>query len=132
LPKQGSRYDNELYDFTDVDFVSRNREIRLDYVSGTQELESAIDLMRSQGVSSENIARRVVLQRNSQKLEARSLMSELEVKGLEAGNFKRYGDPVGPTPDDLFDQYGDWDIVIQKSMKKDPEINLLLGIDPKY
>jgi hypothetical protein len=88
--------------------------------------------MRSQGVSSENIARRVVLQRNSQKLEARSLMTELEVKGLEAGNIKRYGDPVGPTPDDLFDQYGDWDVVIQKSMKKDPEINLLLGIDPKY
>jgi RHS repeat-associated protein len=129
LPKQGSRYDNEIYDFTDPDFVSRNRQIRLDYVEGSKELEYAIENMRSQGRSSEDIARRVVLQRNSQKVEARSLMTEAEVKLLEGPNIKRYGDPVGPTPDELFDKYGDWDVIIQSSMKKDPEINILLGID---
>ena len=71
LPKPGSRYDNEIYDFTDPDFVSRNRQIRLDYVEGSKELEYAIEHMRSQGRSSEDIARRVVLQRNSQKVEAK-------------------------------------------------------------
>ncbi|PXF30707.1 hypothetical protein WH50_14030 [Pokkaliibacter plantistimulans] len=132
LPKPSSRYDNPLYDFTDVTFVERNRKIRLDYVSGSQELEQAIARMKVQGASSEQIARRVVLQRNTQKIEARSLMTDEEVKVLESGNIKRYGDPIGPTPDDLFDKYGDWDTVIEKSMQKDPEINILLGVNPDH
>jgi hypothetical protein len=130
LPKQGSRYDQEVYDFTDTDFAARNRQIRLDYLKGSKELESVIDFMSSQGRSSEEIARRVVIQRNSHKLEARTLMTDAEVRLLESPNIKRYGDPVGPTPDEFFDKYGDWDVVIEKSMQKDPEINLLLGIDP--
>lgn len=40
---------------------------------------------------------------------------------------KLYGSPVGPTPDQLFRRYGDWNVVIQKSMQKDPAINMLLG-----
>ena len=130
MPKEGSRYDHPLYDFTDAEFVARNRQIRLDYVDGSKQLEVAIDTMRAQGKSSEDIARRVVLQRNSQKIEARALMSPAEVKVLEAGNIKRYGDPTGPTPDDLFSKVGDWDLIIKKSMKKDPEINYLLGVNP--
>jgi hypothetical protein len=68
------------------------------------------------------------MQRNSQKIESRVLMTEHEAIILESGNLKRYGDPVGPTPIQMFEKYGDWDIVIQKSMEKDPAINTLLGI----
>ncbi|MBN1006547.1 hypothetical protein [Amphritea pacifica] len=136
LPKQGSRYDHELFDFTDEAFVARNRQIREGYISGTGELENAISSMREAGRSSEEIARRVVLQRNSQKMEARSLMTQAEVNLLESGNIKRFRDPnagVGPTPNQMFDKLGDWDLVIESSLRKDPEINMLLGIDPsKY
>ncbi|WP_199610820.1 hypothetical protein [Flocculibacter collagenilyticus] len=128
LPKPGRRYSSELYDFSDIEFVQRNRKIRLDYLLGSNVLEKAISKMRNEGASSEQIASRVVWQRNSQKVEARSLMTQQEVDILESGNIKRYGDPVGPTPQQLFEKYNDWDLVIEKSMKKDPEINMLLGI----
>lgn len=128
LPKPGSRYASDMYDFSDPEFVARNRQIRIDYLNGSDNLESAIATMREQGASSEEIANRVVWQRNSQKMEARSLMTDEEVNILESGNLKRYGDPVGPTPQQMFDKYGDWETVIQKSMEKDPAINTLLGI----
>ena len=88
--------------------------------------------MQEGGFSAESIARRVVLQRNSQKLEARGYMTASEVSGLAAGNIKRYGDAVGPTPDQMFDKVGDWNTVISKSMQKDPEINMLLGLQGPY
>jgi hypothetical protein len=129
LPKPGSRYSDELYDFTSPEFVSRQREIRLDYLSGSDELENVISSMRGNGRSAEEIGTRVVMQRNSQKIWARELMTSAEVSRLEAGNIKRYGDPVGPTPAQLFKKYGDWNVVIKKSMEKDPSINILLGIE---
>ncbi len=133
LPKTGSRYDHSLFDFTNEEFVARNRKIRESYIEGTNELENAISAMREAGASSEEIARRVVLQRNSQKIEARALMTPAEVELLESGNIKRFRDAnagIGPTPDQMFDKLGDWDLVIESSLRKDPEINMLLGIDP--
>jgi RHS repeat-associated protein len=130
LPRPGSRYDRDAFDFTDPDFVSRNRQIRLAYIEGTQDLERIIRQMRSQGQSSEEIARRVVSERNRQKVEARAHMTDAEVRDLESENIRLYGNPVGPSPDQVYDRYGDWEVVIQSSMRRDPEINVLLGIDP--
>jgi hypothetical protein len=132
LPNEGSRYWGASNDFTDSVFVERNRKIRIGYLSESAALQDAIDSMRGTGYASESIATRVVLQRNSQKLEARALMTPLEVQALEAGNLKRYGDGVGPTPHQLFSKYGDWETVIKKSMEKDPAINLLLGLPPNH
>ncbi|MFN6944055.1 MAG: hypothetical protein ACK4ND_03840 [Cytophagaceae bacterium] len=127
--RNNSRYAKS--DFSNVEMVTRNRNIRLEYLKQTKELESAISLMRTQKKSPEQIAKHVVEQRNLQKISARKHMLPDEIKNLEAGNLKRYNNPVGPSPEDLFKKYGDWETVIQKSMQKDPEINLLLGIKTK-
>lgn len=52
---------------------------------------------------------------------------------LEHGNIEKYGDPGGPSIDDLYKKYETLDNVIDASMRKDKQINLLLGIkkDPK-
>lgn len=128
LPSPGSRYASEVYDFTDPSFVARQRDIRIGYLDGTDSLETAIDTMRAGGVDAETIARRVVIQRNSQKLEARALMTSDEVRVAGEKSVKDWGDPLGPTPDEMFDHFGDWNIVIQQSMRKDPAINMLLGL----
>ncbi|THB62975.1 MAG: hypothetical protein D6B27_13025, partial [Gammaproteobacteria bacterium] len=128
LPTKGSRYDDKIYDFTDEDFVKRHRQIRSDYLKGSKELEKTIAEMHSNGSSSEEIARTVVAERNRQKTEARSLMTKEEVDVLEQGNIEKYGDPVGPSIDDLYKKYKTWDDVIDASMRKDNAINLLLGI----
>jgi hypothetical protein len=130
LPSPGSRYASELYDFTDPSFVARQRDIRIGYLNDTANLEKAINTMRAGGVEEEAIARRVVIQRNSQKIEARALMTADEVSVAGAKSMKDFGHPVGPTPDQMFKKYGDWNIVIEKSMQKDPAINMLLGLSP--
>ena len=41
-------------------------------------------------------------------MEAKSLMTDEEVNILESGNLKRYGDPVVPTLQQMFDKYSGW------------------------
>lgn len=55
-------------------------------------------------------------------------MSLQEVSGLEAGNVKLYGDPIGPTTTQMFNKYGDWGVVIQKAMQKDSALNAFPGL----
>jgi len=128
LPKEGSRYYMFFDKFTDADWVARQRLIRQDYLNQSKVLEQTIVTMKANKKSTEQIARHVVEQRNLQKVEARAYMLPEEVEALEKGNLKRYGNPIGPSADDLFDSKGSWDAVIESSMKKDPEINTLLGL----
>ncbi|MCZ8398160.1 hypothetical protein [Achromobacter ruhlandii] len=127
--RPGSRYDKAEFDFSNDVFVSRVRETRLGYLSETRELESVVARLRSEGASSEYKENRVVWQRNSQKLESRSSMTESEVRSLEVENMVRYHDPVGSTPQELFRKSRSWEDVISSSMRKDPALNKILGID---
>jgi len=129
LPKVGSRYYKFYDNFMDAEWVAKNRQIRIKYLEESKELKKIIATMRAQDKSAEEIARKVVAERNSQKVKARKSMPPEEVKKLEDGNIKKYGNPIGPTADDLFSKKGDWEAIIQNSMKKDPEINRLLGIE---
>ena len=129
LLKEGSRYHQLRDKFMDPEWASTQRSIRSEYLQQSKELESTIDLMKQQGKSSEEIARYVVDQRNLQKVNARKFMSPEDVKVIEEGNIKKYGNAVGPSADDLFKKTGDWGKIIESSMRKDPEINVLLGLD---
>ena len=128
LPKEGSRYYMFFDKFMDTDWVARQRLIRQDYLKQSKVLEQTIITMKANKKSPEQIARYVVEQRNLQKVEARAHMLPEEVEALEKGNLKRYDNPIGPSADDLFDSKGSWEAVIESSMKKDPEINKLLGL----
>ncbi|WP_083703023.1 hypothetical protein [Marinobacterium stanieri] len=145
VPRPDSKY--AKLDFTDVEKVESGRVIRLDYLEGSKELDNVIQVMRAEGRSSEDIARRVVIQRNSQKMESRSLMTQDGVVELEKRNLSSwFKDPVGPSPDQAFRHYQAqqiknsnfmtddqvWELVIKKSMQKDPVMNTLLGIESKY
>ena len=118
------------------------RDIRIDYLEASQQIENDIVKMQSKGFSKEDIANTVVNMRNQQKVTARENMTAVERAGLEERNIKNYGNPIGPTAKGLFDKIREsyidqgiyqsdeqiWDIVIQKSMEKDDVINTLLGI----
>jgi hypothetical protein len=128
LPKEGSRYYKFFDKFMDVDWVARQRLIRQDYLKQSKVLEQTITTMKANQKTPEQIARHVVEQRNLQKVEARSHMLPEEIKALEEGNLKLYDNPIGPSADDLFESKGSWEAVIEGSMKKDQEINTLLGL----
>lgn len=128
MPTKDSAYYKYRDKFTDPEWVGEQREIRAEYLKESKKLEATIESMTEEGKSQEEIARYVVEQRNQQKVEARKKMSPEDVKGLEERNIKKYGNPVGPTADQLLEKQGSWDKVIEGSMRKDPVINKLLGL----
>ncbi|QEY20009.1 hypothetical protein D0S48_04485 [Psychrobacillus sp. AK 1817] len=119
------------------------QSVRKDYLEASKQLESDIEKMTSEGFSKEYIAERVVETLNQQKNAVRENMTAEERAGLEVRNIKMYGNPIGPTAESMFNKIKEsyidkgiyesdaqvWDIIIQKSMKKDDVINTLLGLE---
>lgn len=65
--------------------------------------------------------------RNELKVWARDLGSFWARKYAEVRNWWKYGDSVGPTADQLLNQYGSWEKVIEASMRTSRSINEWLG-----
>ncbi|WP_260632118.1 hypothetical protein [Bacillus bingmayongensis] len=142
LPNEGTAYHKPEYDFTNVEWTKEMQNIRKDYLEASKQLESNIERMTSEGFSKEDIARNVVESRNQQKIAARGDMTAEERAGLEERNIKKYGNPIGPPAESMFNKIKDsyidkgiyesdeqvWKIIIQKSMQKDDVINTLLGL----
>ncbi|MGQ7872140.1 T7SS effector LXG polymorphic toxin [Bacillus sp. 1A] len=143
LPKEGTAYNKLEYDFTNVEWTKEMQNVRKDYLEASKQLESDIEKMISEGFSKEKIAEHVVEARNQQKNAARENMTAEERAGLEERNIKKYGNPIGPTAESMFNKIKDsyidkgiyesdeqvWKIIIQKSMQKDDVINTLLGLE---
>ncbi len=90
--------------------------------------------MRNAGEKEEAIARKLVDMRNSAKLVTRNRMDPREVKKLEKRNKKKYGNPVGPTADSLYQKNSKspdpWKSVIASTYRTNEEINTELGVEP--
>lgn len=143
LPKEGTAYNKPEYDFTNVEWTKEMQNVRKDYLEASKQLENDIEKMISEGFSKEKIAEHVVEARNRQKNTARENMTAEERAGLEERNIKKYGNPIGPTAECMFNKIRDsyidkgiyesdeqvWKIIIQKSMQKDDVINTLLGLE---
>jgi len=143
LPKEGTAYNKPEYDFTNVEWTKEMQNVRKDYLEASKQLENDIGKMISEGFSKEKIAEHVVEARNRQKNAARENMTAEERAGLEERNIKKYGNPIGPTAESMFNKIRDsyidkgiyesdeqvWKIIIQKSMQKDDVINTLLGLE---
>lgn len=140
LPKEGTAYSN--FDFTDVSKTKENQLIGIEYLEQTKKIEAKIADMEVKGSSTEEIANTVIEMRNQDKVAARAAMPLEEVAELEKRNIKRYGNPVGPDADWLFqtnkarlqkvnpDVSNEevWEAVIKGALRKDEVINTLLGI----
>lgn len=83
--------------------------------------------MRAGGVNEEVIARKVVDRRNVQKIEARALMTADEVRHLEAGNRSYMEIMLVQHRTSCTRNMAIGRLLHKKSMRNDPEINILLG-----
>ncbi|MFF5974856.1 hypothetical protein ACFY7C_25435 [Streptomyces sp. NPDC012769] len=73
--------------------------------------------MRAAGATEEEIARELVDMRNQAKEITRAGMTREEVRVLEERNIAKYGNPLGPTADQLHAKYGSWEKVTDASMR---------------
>ncbi|MDI3424310.1 hypothetical protein, partial [Streptomyces luteolus] len=80
------------------------------------------------GASPETVARELVRMRNEAKDIARAGMTPAQVAALEERNRKKYGNPLGPTADQLHTKYGSWEEVVESAGRTSAAVDGELGL----
>ncbi|MFI8437247.1 hypothetical protein ACIGJO_26605 [Streptomyces sp. NPDC079020] len=108
------------------------REVRVRYHLLLDRMKAVEQRMRDEGRSDEEIARVLVDMRNEAKDITRAGMSPEAVAMLEARNIAKYGNPLGPTADQLFARYGSWSEVIDAATRSNAAVDRELGLEPRH
>ncbi|MFJ5030368.1 hypothetical protein ACIQB5_20065 [Streptomyces sp. NPDC088560] len=105
------------------------RGIRMRYLGLIGEMDRVRCEMRAEGAGPEEIARRLVDMRNEAKEITRAGMTPEEVRQLEERNMAKYGNPLGPTADQLYAKYGSWEKVADASTRTSHAVDSELGLE---
>ncbi len=119
------------YDWTDPDAVAEYRQNRLDYFRSFEQMYDILDEMTAQGREVEEMARAVSAKRNELRLAA----YDGDPEGLAAvkqRNLEKYGHEDGPTADELYQQYGAWELVIEKAFSHNSGMDACVGLYDEY
>ena len=119
------------YDWTDPEFVATAQEERRAYHESMDSMTDILYEMREEGASIEEMARALSEERNRLRLAS----YDGDPEGLAAvkeSNLKTYGHEEGPTPDELFEKYGSWTLVLQKSFSSNMGMDACCGLYDEY
>ena len=118
-------------DWSDAALVESARQDRLAYHESFSELYRMIEQMLGEAKDVEEIARAVSTCRNEIRLES----YKDNPQGLEKvkkSNLDTYGNENGPTPEFLYEKYGSWQTVLEKSLSSNPGMDACLGLYDMY
>ena len=119
------------YDWSDPEFVASAKQEREKY---HQEMDSMTDIlyrMRDEGASIEEMARAVSEERNRLRLQSYNNDPEGLAK-IKESNLETYGHEEGPTPDQLYEKYGSWALVLQKAFSTNMGMDAVCGLYDEY
>lgn len=108
------------------------RDQRMRYHQLLVDMERTECAMRAEGRSEEDIARALVQMRNDAKDVIRAGMTQEQVAELEARNEKKYGNPLGPTADQLYMKYGSWEKVADAATRSSAAVDQELGLEFRH
>ena len=119
------------YDWTDPEFVAEAQKERRAYHESMDSMTDILYRMRDEGASIEEMARAVSEERNRLRLE--SYKDDPEgLAEVKASNLKTYGREDGPTPDQLYEKYGSWTVVMQKAFSPNMGMDACCGLYDEY
>ena len=119
------------YDWTDPEVVAEAQKERREYHESMDTMTDILYRMRDEGASMEEMARAVSEERNRLRLES----YKDDPKGLaevKESNLKTYGHEEGPTPDQLYEKYGSWTVVLQKAFSPNMGMDACCGLYDEY
>ena len=119
------------YDWTDPEFVAKAQEERRAYHESMDSMLDILYRMREEGASVEEMARAVSEERNRLRIAAYRDDPE-GLAALRESNLKAYGHEDGPTPDELFEKYGFWIVVLQKAFSPNMGMDACCGLYDEY
>ena len=119
------------YDWTDPDVVESGRQDRIEYHKSVEALYEELEKLTAEGKSIEETARAISKMRNDLRL------SEYEndpegLAAIKARNFEKYGHEEGPLPDELYEKYGSWEMVLTKAFSLNSGMDACLGLYDDY
>lgn len=117
----------DALDWTDENAVAEAHATRVAYHEQFSEMYRMIEDMLGQGKNVEEIARAVSAKRNEIRLASYDGDPEGLAK-VKKSNLDTYGNENGPTADSLYEKYGSWQTVIEKSLSSNPGMDACLGL----
>lgn len=123
--------DYAQYDWTDPAFVEKAQAERRAYHESMASMTDILSRMREEGATMEEMARAVSTERNRLRLAASEGNPE-SLAAVRESNLKTYGHEEGPTPDELFEKYGSWTTVLQKSFSPNMGMDACCGLYDEY
>lgn len=130
-PDEGSLKQYASYDWTDPDVVAEAKKNRTEYHQSIASMYTMLDEMKAEGKSTEEMARKISNERNRIRIE--SYKDDPEgLQKLKERNLEKYGNEDGPTPEYLYEQYGSWEIVLQKAFSVNMGMDACCGLYDDY
>ena len=118
-------------DWSDPAVVEKGRQERIAYHNSIESMYDMLRQMRNEGKDVEDIARSLSAKRNELRME--SFKDDPEgLETLKQRNLEKYGHEEGPLPDELYSQYGSWEIVIEKAFSANVGMDACLGLYDDY
>lgn len=118
-------------DWSDPEVVEKGRQERIAYHKSLEAMYDILNEMKAQGKDTETIARAVSTKRNEIRLDAYKDDPE-GLAAIKQRNLAKYGHEEGPLPDELYQQYGSWEIVIAKAFSTNSGMDACLGLYDDY
>ena len=119
------------YDWTDPDFVAKAKEERIAYHDSLESMTDILYKMRDEGATMEEMARAVSAERNRLRLAAYA-DDPAGLADVKKSNLETYGHEDGPTPDEMYEKYGSWETVLQKSFSANLGMDACCGLFDEY
>ena len=127
----GSIGNYAVFDWTDPAEVEGHRQNRMEYAESYQTLYTLLGELASEGKSTEEIARAVSAKRNEIRLAAYA-DDPAELAAVKARNSETYGHEEGPLPDELYQKYGSWEMVMERAFAQNPGTDVCVGLYDDY
>lgn len=118
-------------DWSDPGIVEEGRQERIKYHQNIESMYDMLREMQQQGKTTEEIARAVSTERNRIRLASAANNPE-KLAALKERNLEEYGHEEGPLPDELYEKYGSWTIVMQKAFSTNAGMDACLGLYDTY
>ena len=120
------------YDWTNEEAVLGYKEERIKYISENDErIKTLENDLRSQNKSIEEIARECSTLRNQIRLDQYKDDPE-GLALLKERNLSKYGHEEGPLPDELYQKYGSWEMVLEKCYSVNRGMDACCGVYDMY
>ncbi len=130
--ENGSLSGYTIYDWTDKDAVMEYKKSRIEYVDGNDKRISELEnRLRKENKSIEEIAKECSKLRNEIRLEAYKDDSE-GLAIVKQRNLEKYGHEDGPTPEELYQKYGTWELVLEKCYSSNYGMDACCGVYDLY